>query len=228
MKLVADRSLVGLVLSIALVISCASQAPVQSKKAPAGQTLDPYQTPVAGSNNGLKLCQGVYSTNTLPSVQPQGTLPVNMLDGNSLFLVNDMDQQVSLCSAFVPQQKKVAIFEFAGVLCLTCRDEAPQIQKFIASSSLGSQIAHIVVFTDFKSERTPAQVTDFLTKYTNSKATALFDQDQKLWKAFAQSSSPEFGTTIAINNQGQSVAVPNGRQLQTLLPNVEALVRAAK
>ncbi len=223
---IAARSMTAIVL-MSFVISCASQAPKQEARKGSNQGVEnPYQQ--ANGTSNLRLCNGVVPSMTQNDVQPAASMPINILDGNNAFLTDQNDANVSLCSAFTTKSKKAAIFQFAGVLCLTCRDEAPLIQQHLASSPVGTQVAHFIVFTDLKSQRTPAQVNDFIQKYANSNATPLFDENQKLWKQFAGSDIPDFGTTIVINNAGQSIAVPNGREISKLLPNVEPLVRAAK
>jgi len=78
--------------------------------------------------------------------------------------------------------KKVAIFQLAGVTCVTCVDESREFERKIAASSVGSQIAHIILFTDRRADYLEEDFTRFMSSNSVNGIRA-HDEDGKLWRA---------------------------------------------
>ena len=129
---------------------------------------------------------------------------------------------MTLVDAVKNSGKKVGIFQFVGIDCVSCREEMKQIDEMIKASPKGGDIVHIVVMTDHFKDVTDAEYKTFFAKYAPG-ATAVYD-DSLVWRHFASNPRlPDRATIIAMNTDKlATVSVTPGQQL-TIVAAAEAL-----
>lgn len=127
------------------------------------------------------------------------------LDGGSIFLYKDRSKQnLSLLEALKVSGKKVAIFQFAGIECASCRDEAKELETKIAADPNGKSIAHVLVLTDFFKDYTDAEFAEFRTTFAPS-AILAYDE-ARIWKQFSEDPSlPSRATIFTMNLKGEAI-----------------------
>lgn len=132
--------------------------------------------------------------------------------------------QVSLLDVLKASGKKAAIFQFAGTECLSCQDEAKEIEAKLAVSAKGQDIAHIVVLTDFFKDYEASEFKAFMDKYA-PKATAVYDE-AKIWKKYSKNPAAPSRATIMAMNLEEEVAIfkEEGEQVG-IVPAAEGLVK---
>lgn len=146
-------------------------------------------------------------------------------EGTTIKVYRDRSKsELSLLDAVKATGKKVAIFQFAGVECLSCFDESKEIEAKIKASPKGKDIAHIVVITDLFKDYKDEEFKEFMTKYAPN-GTAVYDE-AKLWKRYsADPKSPDRATILAMNlDQEFKVSTEPGQQM-TIISAAEALVK---
>jgi len=91
-------------------------------------------------------------------------------------------KKLSIAQMVKASGKKVAIFQLAGATCESCKVESKELDKRIAASSVGSQIGHIIMFTDRQSDYLDEDFSNFMR--TNSpKGIRAHDENGILWRA---------------------------------------------
>jgi thiol-disulfide isomerase/thioredoxin len=120
------------------------------------------------------------------------------IDGKVLSLYTGRNKnKKTLCEVLKSTGKKAAIFQFAGWFCISCMDEAKDLQKFVKSSK-GKDIAHILVFTDLFEDSKDEEFQDFVDKYAPD-ATVMYDES-KLWKYYSKDPAlPSRATIMTMN-----------------------------
>ena len=120
------------------------------------------------------------------------------IDGTVLSLYTGRNKnKKTLCEVLKSTGKKAAIFQFAGWFCISCMDEAKDLQKFVKSSK-GKDIAHILVFTDLFEDSKDEEFQDFVDKYAPD-ATVMYDES-KLWKYYSKDPAlPSRATIMTMN-----------------------------
>ncbi len=147
------------------------------------------------------------------------------IDGAGIKLYKDRSMtELSLVDALKATGKKVGVFQFAGVECLSCIEESKQIEAMIKASPKGQDIAHIIVLTDFFKDYTDEEFKAFLAKNAPA-AYPMFDE-AKVWKHFATNSKvPDRATILAMNlDQQATISTKPGEQMK-IVAAAEALVK---
>lgn len=119
--------------------------------------------------------------------------------GDTVTVYTDRSKKkVTLCEALLKTRKKVAIFQFAGVECISCQDESKELQEKIKSSPYGKDIAHIVILTDFFKDYKDEQFKGFLDEYAPGDP-AYYDE-AALWKSLSKNpAAPDRATIFAMD-----------------------------
>jgi thiol-disulfide isomerase/thioredoxin len=120
------------------------------------------------------------------------------IDGTNLSLYTGRSKsKKTLCEVLKSTGKKAAIFQFAGWSCISCMEEAEDLQKFVKSSK-GKDIAHILVFTDLFEDSEDSDFEKFIDKYAPD-ATVMYDES-KLWKYYSKDPTlPSRATIMTMN-----------------------------
>ncbi len=132
--------------------------------------------------------------------------------------------QVSLLEVLKASGKKVAIFQFAGAECLSCQDEAREIEAKLSASAKGKDIVHIVVLTDFFKDYEASEFKAFMDKYA-PKATAVYDE-AKIWKKYSKNpASPSRATIMALNLDEEVAIFKEDGEQHGIVTAAEGLVK---
>jgi len=198
--LILKSLIVGVAISL---VSCASSSAQKS------------QTPAKENNAPDELKK---DTNAKPNPNKKGTTTVEgyvcddeglqftqgktEIDGTNLSLFTGRSKnKKTLCEVLKSTGKKAAIFQFAGWNCISCMEEAKDLQKFVKSSK-GKDIAHVVVMTDMFADTTDENFQEFIDLYAPD-ATVMYDE-AKLWKYYSKDSSlPSRATIMSMNLNAQ-------------------------
>lgn len=189
---------------VLLVISgCASQAEKVEKPAAQGVVNPLNQASAQQLANG---CDGMTSTTTTPTGTAAGTgfglfnQGSVKLPGRDMYFFIDRQetQRKNLCQILKDSGRKVAVVQFAGVECGSCRTEATMIQQRIAAAG-GQDILHVLVMTDFLVDfPNESQFQAFKTELAQN-STMVYDESV-YWKAFQKNPQvPDRSLVIAMN-----------------------------
>jgi len=177
------KSLQLAIMVMLTIFGCASQtATEEAQKAPATK----YDQGI----NESPAKQSQY----IPCGQTNGNAAPDVINANRLYVTSAQGQQMSLCQALQQSGKSVAIFQVAGLLCISCQDEA----KYVNRQQL-TGIAHFLVFTDAKHEMDPVDVQNFRQMAPQSQQ--VFDHQ----KTLANDLNPghSFGTVLVLHTSGK-------------------------
>lgn len=195
---VADVESVS-VMSLVLASGCASQASQQAT------------TQKAGKNEQDKLGDANPNTATDCSGAPALGLYTpgrGTIDGRGMTVYTGRDKQTkTLCQVLQGTGKKAAVFQFAGATCISCQDEALELEKLVATDAAGRDIAFVVVLTDFFSDMDDNSFQNFKTRYAPN-ATVVYDE-AKLWKYFSANPAMPNRTALMTMNLGMNAVVIN-------------------
>lgn len=210
---------------LTLSIGCASNTS-QEGQAPATNNKQPEELKKDDKKDGTggKTTVEGYACETGASLKfKEGPLDI---DGNDLSLFTGRDKKKkTLCEVLVGTGKKAAIFQFAGVTCISCMEEAKEIKAFLKTSA-GKDIAHVLVFTDLFSDVTDAEFQAFVDKHA-SHATVAYDE-AKLWKFWSKDpSQPNRATIAAMNLNAEGHVMNEGGELAPVEKIAEAAVELA-
>ena len=154
-----------------------------------------------------------------PAAPAQSNVGSKLVDGNGLFIyVNE--QPVRLCDVLRMNNKKVAIFQFAGVDCLSCQDEAKATQAGLLSSGNAASVMHVLAFTHKRGDFTPQDGQDFARKNAPSAVTGN-DYEQKMWNFVNPTKRP---ATLIMNIDMQAVAVTNEGEISGIVARAASLL----
>ncbi len=189
------------VMAVAFV-GCASsssqkgQAPAKESDTP--DDLKKDDTKIDPNKKGTTTVDGnVCDGEGLGFTQGKTTFDGTNRSGKTFLYTGRDKNEKSLCEVLKSTGKKAAIFQFAGWSCISCMDEAKDLQKFVKSSK-GKDIAHILVFTDLFVDSKNEDFQDFVTKYAPD-ATVVYDE-AKLWKKYSKDSAlPSRATIMTMN-----------------------------
>lgn len=169
--------------ALSLQLGCASQQAVtEQEKAPATQ----YE-------QGLTEDPSVPSQYT-PCGQTASSSNSKFINANKLYVNNDNGQRLSLCQALTQSGKSVAIFQFSGLLCLSCQQEA----QYVNRQNLNS-VEHFLIFTDDESDIDPYDVNNFRQMAPRSK----FLWDSPKVVANDLNRGKAFGTVLVLHRSGK-------------------------
>jgi len=146
------------------------------------------------------------------------------VDGHGLKVMADRSRkEKSLHDVLSASGKKVAIYQFAGVDCLSCQEEARELQAKIKAHARGVEILHVVVLTDFFADYTDEEMAVFPKTYAPT-AAVVYDE-AKLWKHFSANPAEPNRSTILAMNLATVAAVFNteGEQHKIFTSAVELL-----
>lgn len=133
----------------------------------------------------------------------------------------------SLCEVLEESGKTVAIFQFAGVFCISCQQEARQLRDELASSPYGKNIAHVVVLTDFFADFADDAFSGFMSRFAPN-SIAVYDE-AKLWKYFSQDpSQPNRATIMAMDLDMNAVIYNEEGQQSKIVAAAEKMAKAMK
>jgi hypothetical protein len=197
-----NKSLIIKSIVIAVTVSIVGCASSKSQKgqAPAKESNAPDELK---KDNNVKPDPNKKVTTTVEGYTCDGeglefTQGKTKIDGTnlSLFTGRNKDKK-TLCEVLKSTGKKAAIFQFAGWSCISCMDEAKELQKFVKSSK-GKDVAHILVFTDLFEDSRDEDFEDFVKKYAPG-VTVMYDES-KLWKYYSKNPAlPSRATIMAMN-----------------------------
>ncbi len=143
----------------------------------------------------------------------------------SLLTVQQNERETSLCSLLLAADKEVVIFQFAGVLCLSCQEEAEYFSTKLENEAFASRVLHVVVITDFKSDYSESEFQYFMDTYA-PKSSRVHDLEIKLWKYFSNDpTQPVRPTIVAMNRNSDAVILNNeGEDHSRIISATEALL----
>jgi hypothetical protein len=155
------------------------------------------------------------------------------LDGNSVSfnVVYASSQSKSLCEILAASQKEVAIFQFAGVFCLSCKDEAKYILSHLRTRKLTQRIQHYLVFVDPSDQKLEEDIAAFRREVSNNESVGLFEPGKKLFKKYSvdEQNNPKFGGAFVMNRFGDLYHHKPSEvlaDLKTLLESAEQMLPA--
>lgn len=141
------------------------------------------------------------------------------IDGNALFIyVNE--QPVKLCDVLRMNNKAVAIFQFAGVDCLSCQDEAKATQAGLLASGSAASVMHVLAFTHKRGDFTAQDGQDFARKNAPSAVTGN-DYEQKMWNFVNPMKRP---ATLIMNINMQAIAVTSEAEIPSIAAKAASLL----
>ena len=130
-------------------------------------------------------------------------------------------EKVSLCDVLEKTGAKVAIFQFAGVECASCMDEAKLLSKKFANND---DIAHVVVITDFFKDYEDWEFKKFMNTY--ARGSELIFDEARLWKYFSEDSSlPNRATIMAMNTNLDATVYNKEGQSHKIVDAAKKLLR---
>lgn len=199
--------------ALTLSVGCASSAS-QEGQAPATNSNKPEELKKDDKKDtkkpdGKTTVEG-YACETGASLMfKEGALDI---DGNKISLFTGRDKsKKTLCEILADTGKKSAIYQFAGVTCTSCMEEAVKIKEFLATSK-GKDVAHILVFTDLFADVIDEDFQNFVDKYA-SHATIVYDE-AKLWKYWSKDpSKPNRATIMAMNLNAEGHVMNEGGEV---------------
>jgi hypothetical protein len=113
------------------------------------------------------------------------------------------NQNMSLCDLAGQTGKRIVIFQFAGIDCLTCKDESRLFHSQLSTSADGTNIAHVLIATDLKSQISVDMFVNDFTRPTSPNAITAQDDDAKNWKAFSPNPlSPSRPVIVVLERNG--------------------------
>lgn len=130
------------------------------------------------------------------------------------------EQPTSLCNVLRLNNKKVAIFQFAGVDCLSCQDEAKATQAALAVSGAGAVVMHVLAFTHKRGDFTAQDRQDFARKNAPT-AFLANDYDQRMWNFVNPMKRP---ATLIMNTDMQAVRITSEGEIPTIAAKAAALI----
>ncbi len=217
--------LMNLSLTLLISVGAVACAPAsKAKKATGGGSAEV---------SGEKSCTG--TTGTAPSFKsaiPSKTRTTPIDPNTSTFLTQFQNgSNESICQFLASQNKEVVIYQFAGILCESCKGEAVEFTNGIAASSKGAKIAHVVIFVDnpnddgMQEEDAVRFVNDFMISNTQSKGVARFEPSKLLFKQYnLYDDGVKFGSSIAINKFGQQYFINDASRVHEILEKANELV----
>jgi len=138
------------------------------------------------------------------------------------------DRLINLCQVLKESGKKAAVFQFAGVTCVTCRDESKEFEARIQRGNLEDDVLHVIVFTDRRREQSDEAFNSFMRQYA-PKSLRLHDDDGLLWKAVNRNSKiPDRGVVAALGMNGKDAFSDIEGKVLNIWPEVESLARENK
>lgn len=191
------------------------------------------QTAGGGAQQGAGGGQfGQQSANTPPILQtgsltncfgasafPANVPNARIIDGRNL-LVTVSERPTSLCDVLRATNKKVAIFQFAGSDCLSCKDEAKATQAALRTSGRSLDILHVVGFTDKRGRAAEQEFQTFMQENAPL-AFRAHDYDQKMWNYVKPLSRP---ATLIMNLNMQALAVVDVADEAKIVPFAISLI----
>ena len=116
-----------------------------------------------------------------------------ILDGNR--------KETNMKKYMADNKLDVAIFQFAGVICISCQEESNYFQKEL-NSYAGGKVGHVIVYTDYIDEYTEEQYKYFMKTFAPNGLRA-HDIEAKLWHQFSINPAlPARPTVLAVNSAG--------------------------
>lgn len=194
------------VMSLIVTVGCASSASKEGKS-PASNTNAPNELKKDSTKTDPSKKKDTYACDDGASLMfKEGALDI---EGNDLSVYTGRDKEKkTLCEVLASTGKKSGIFQFAGFTCISCMDEAIELQKFVKSNK-GSDVAHIVVFTDLFEDATDENFKTFVDQYAPD-ATVVYDE-AKLWKYWSKDPSlPNRATIMSMNMNAEGHILNDG------------------
>ncbi len=204
------KLLTSLMIIIAmLTVACASDQAEAPKKVQQQGGNEPGTTGVKCVSSSTQITTSLMGTISRP------------YDGNKISVFNETETaRQTFCDILLSSARPVVIFQFAGTLCLSCQEEAKYYEQTLRANGRNSKIAHVIIFSDYRDERLPANVNTF--KY-NFSPSALFkmDDEQRLWAAMSPNKT--FGTTLVLDRNGNQFFVDRPGAEHEVMQNADRL-----
>jgi hypothetical protein len=135
---------------------------------------------------------------------------------------------LNLCQVLKESGKKAAVFQFAGVTCVTCTQESKEFEAHIKKGDLEDDVLHVIVFTDRRREYNEQNFNDFMRQYAPN-GLRLYDDDGLLWKALNRNTTiPDRGVVAALGMNGKDAFADIEGKVLKIWPEVESLARENK
>lgn len=180
------------------LVACGSKMPREIESgsavlAPPPASADGTAATVAGCNGEQVTLSGKQKT----------------YDGKANRLLAAGGKPISFCDVLIASGKEAIVLQFAGVLCITCQEEAVYLSAAISrNSSRSSKIGHVIVFTDFYDDFSEEDYQNFMATYAVG-SLRNHDDSIKYWKTFTTDpKNPTRPTFFAMNN-GQEAQIFN-------------------
>ncbi len=124
--------------------------------------------------------------------------------------------------------KKSAIFQFAGVTCLTCQHDAEEYTRRIQGSSLKDKITHVAVFTDFPEDFQESDFSTFMTKFA-PQSLRTQDDHARLWLSLQKNqAAPDRNVIIVLGQSGQGLSLNEATSHDIIFGALETLASGAQ
>lgn len=218
-NLVLKINMLGSVLAALFIAGCASKS-AQTQQG----TEKPPASPAFGQQSGgSQSVPGAPVTDCNGQSAPSLNVPgAKKLDGKNLYITVN-EQKTSLCDVLRASGKRVAIFQFAGLECITCRAEAKLTQEALVASGKSSDILKVLAFTDKKGDFADADIQRYQA-YFPAPALAMRanDYDQSLW--YYVNPKKIRPATLIMNVNMEAIAISEFSLEATIVPSAVSLI----
>jgi hypothetical protein len=177
---------------VTLAVAIAACSGEQSKKAETNE-VDKTSTE---RTSAVVACSGMQGTTSVTASNMQ--LDGNVEGFNTSYRFGAFKP---LCVLLKDAQVPVGIFQFAGVRCLSCQDEAKAITALLKTAPKRTSIKHFLVFVDPASAGLDDEIPLFIKDFTAGQGLAVFEPGKKLFLKYSVNSKGEadFGGSFAMN-----------------------------
>lgn len=176
----------------------------------------------------LTACASSQPAATRPvSNQPFGsTSGLQALPASSWQVVYN-GRSMSLPEILTASGKSAAIFQFAGVTCVTCQRDAQEYTSRIQRSALKNKLAHIVVFTDFSEDFQENDFASFMNQYA-PQSIRTQDSNGRLWLSLQKDPSmPDRNVMVVLGQNGKGLSLNEATSHDLIFTTLEGLASGA-
>ncbi len=173
------------------------------------------------------------SLNACASSQPAASPPalnqalgstsgVHALPANS-WQINYNGRTMSLAEVLTASGKSAAIFQFAGVDCVTCQQDAQEYTGRIQRSPSQNRIGHVIVFTDFSGDFQESEFAAFITRFA-PQSTRTHDSNGRLWLSMQKNPSmPDRNVMVVLGQNGTGLSLNEATSHDLIFSTLESL-----
>lgn len=172
----------------------------------------------------LTACASSQPAATRPGAnQPFGsTSGLHALPASSWQVVYN-GRTMNLPEVLIASGKSAAIFQFAGVTCITCQRDAQEYTSRIQRSASKNKLAHIVVFTDFSEDFQENDFASFMSQYA-PQSIRTHDSNGRLWLSLQKDPSmPDRNVMVVLGQNGSGLSLNEATSHDVIFNTLEAL-----